>query len=299
MRKPWYTYLYVKSPILKILYGIIAVMISVVVIVGLAVAEEPRMQAQTDNWNGRSIEKGAEIWANNCSTCHGVNGQGLPGPALNSRYFFTQRIQDIGWTGTLHDYVELTVAAGRPSKVTAQWGVIMPTWGNRYGGPLRDDQITHVTNYVMNWESTALQQSPEEDPWIPFNDAPSRAEGAEEAAGEETAVESAGARSPQDLFTKARPDGMGCNACHMIDQPQTDTNRGIVGPNLGNLHETAGTRVPGLSAEEYVRQSIVDPNAHVEPGYLPGLMPQDLARVMTEEEIDSLVAWLLDPNREQ
>src|SRR5690606_30494053 len=130
----------------------------------------------------------------------------------------------------------------------------------------------------------------EEDPWIPFNDAPSRAEGAAESTADEAPAEQTGPRPPQQLFTEARPNGMGCNACHMLDQPQTDTNRGLVGPNMANLHETAGTRVPGLSAEEYVRQSIMEPNAHVEPGYLPGLMPQDLAQVMTEEEINGLVA---------
>jgi mono/diheme cytochrome c family protein len=292
MRKPWYTYLYVKSPIVKVGLGIVAVLIALVVVIGLAYAEAPRMAAQAGNWDGRSIEKGAEIFANNCATCHGPNGQGAAGPALNSKHFFTERLHEVGFGGTLKNYVELTVAAGRPSKANTQWGVIMPTWGNRYGGPLRDDQVSYVASYILNWEKTAILQTPEEDPWKPFLDVPSAAGGAAPPATE-------GPRPPQQLFTASRPAGMGCSGCHMIDQAQTDSNRGAVAPNLGNLNETAATRVPGESAEEYVHESIVNPNAHVVDGYLPNIMLQDFATQMTEEEIGSLVKWLLDPNREQ
>ncbi len=96
----------------------------------------------------------------------------LPGPALNSKYFFESRLAEVGYAGTLEDYVRLTVAAGRPSNTNSQWGVIMPTWSSSYGGPFRDDQVQQVTDYVMNWESTAILQTPEEDPYIPFNNIP-------------------------------------------------------------------------------------------------------------------------------
>ncbi|OUC06804.1 hypothetical protein RY27_18755 [Litorilinea aerophila] len=298
MRKPWYAYLYIKSPITKITLGILSVLIAIVVILFIGLFEEPRMEAQTRNWEGRQIEKGAEIFANNCSSCHGPDGKGLPNvaPALHSRYFFTQRLNDIGWAGSLHDYVALTVAAGRPSKVNTQWAQIMPTWSNRFGGPLRDDQIEQVTAYVLNWEEDALQQTPEEDPWQFFQDAPSKAEGAQEQAPAEQAAqdESAGPRPPQELFVT-----YGCAGCHNLDEPQTDTNRGPVGPNLGNLHEVAGEMVPGQDAETYVYTSIVDPNAFIVPGYNANIMPQNFADQMSEEEIRGLVQWLLDPNRQR
>ena len=92
---------------------------------------------------------------------------------------------------------------------------------------------------------------------------------------------------------------MGCFACHNINAPQTDTERGLIGPNLGNLHELAGNMVPGLSAEEYVRTSILQPNDFIVEGYVPNIMPQDFGTKMTEEEINGLVAWILDPNRPQ
>ncbi|HXF63012.1 MAG TPA: cytochrome c [Caldilineaceae bacterium] len=296
MHKPWYSFLYIKSPITKIALGIVAVLIAIVVLAVQWAMEEPRMAAQTANWEGRSIEKGAEIFANNCATCHGPDGRGGAGPALNSKYFFTQRLIDVGFAGTLEDYVKLTVAAGRPSKANSQWSVMMPTWSNRYGGPLRDDQVQQVTDYVLNWESTALQQTDEEDPWIPFQDVPSKAaaegEAAAPAAGEEAAAE--GPRPPQQIFQE-----LGCMGCHNINEPQTDSSRGPIGPNLGNLNENAPNRVPGQDAVTYVHTSIAEPNAFVVPGYQPNLMPQGLTDRMTPEELDALIAWLLDPNRAQ
>lgn len=178
MRKPWYHFLYIRSPLAKIFIGAAAAALSIVLVIFQFAIEEPRMKAQEDNWAGRSIEKGAEIFANNCSNCHGADGKGLPNvaPALHSKYFFTQRIVDIGWAGSLNDYVELTVAAGRPSQVGSQWAQMMPTWSSRFGGPLRDDQVEHVTNFVMNWQEDALTQSAEEDPFQCFRNVPTKAQ---------------------------------------------------------------------------------------------------------------------------
>lgn len=294
MHRPWYSFLYIKSPIVKVALGILAVLIAVAVLLFAGVIEERRMAAQTGNWQGRGIEKGAEIFANNCVTCHGFNGEGGAGPALNSKYFFTRRLNDVNFTGSLEDYIELTVAAGRPSKTnSSQWTVVMATWSHRYGGPLRDDQVENVTQYVLNWESTALQQTDEEDPWIAFADTPARPlEGEEAAPVAEAPASSDGPRDPQTLFTE-----LTCVACHNLTEPQTDSVRGPIGPNLGNLHENAPNRVAGQDAVTYVHNSIQNPNEFVVSGYLPNLMPAGLADRMTAEEFDALVAWLLDPNR--
>ncbi len=76
MEKPWYSFLYIKSPITKIVWGIASVLIAIVVVLAVGIMENNRMEAQTGNWDGRSVEKGAEIYANNCFTCHGDHGQG-------------------------------------------------------------------------------------------------------------------------------------------------------------------------------------------------------------------------------
>lgn len=297
MKRPWYRFLYVRSPLLKLLFSIGAIMLAVAVVLFQGVGEESRMAAQTANWDGRSIQNGAAVFANNCTTCHGMDGKGLPGvaPALNSRYFFTQRLKDLGFTGSLEDYVALTVAAGRPNNRTTQWAQIMPTWSSQYGGPLRDDQVRDVAKFVVNWEAEALTQTKETDPWQPFDNAPTvdiYGDGA--VVVQEPAAEPTGPRPPQELFVS-----MGCIGCHNINLPQDEQNRGPVAPNLGNLYDHAANRVPGEDAPTYVHNSIVNPNGYVVEGYIAGVMPQNFTERMSEEEIQALVAWILDPNRPQ
>ncbi|MCB0157953.1 MAG: c-type cytochrome [Caldilineaceae bacterium] len=322
MQKPWYSIFYVRSPIIKIGLGILFVLLSLLVVAFQGFIEEPRMQAQTASWDGRSIEIGAELFGNNCASCHGPDGKGLPNvaPALHSRYFFTQRLADVGWSGSLGQYVELTLHAGRPSKTDTQWVNIMPTWGNEFGGPLRADQISHLVAYVLNWEEDAVAQTPEEDPWQFFQDALSKqlpyspdepgydqkvaqAIAAAEAAGavgysiggveaqapaEDAGAAPSGPRDPETLFTS-----MGCIGCHNLNEPQTADNRGPVGPNMGNLAENAANRVAGEDAQTYVHNSIVNPSAYVVEGYTDGIMPQNFSEQMSEEEINGLVDWLL------
>ena len=208
---------------------------------------------------------------------------------MNSRYFFVQRRADLGFSGSQSDFVELTVASGRPSKTTNQWNQIMPTWSSEFGGPFRQDQVESVSQYIMNWEPTALQQTMEEDPWIPFNDTPSKATVDQVyPEAEPVPVEEQEPRSPEELFA-----AMGCTGCHNLNEMQTDTNRGPVGPNMGNLASNAASRIEGMSAHDYIVQSIMDPNAFIVDGYNPNIMTQTFGEQMTEEEINSLSDWLI------
>jgi mono/diheme cytochrome c family protein len=170
---------------------------------------------------------------------------------------------------------------------------MMPTWSSRYGGPLRDDQVEDVTDFVLNWEADAVTQTAETDPWQPFENAPMTDIFTGAAVETAPAAEATGPLPPQELFVS-----MGCAGCHNIDQPQTDSNKGPIAPNLGNFYEIAGTKVAGEDAVTFTHTSIVNPNAYTEPGYNP-VMPANFADRMSPEEIDSLVAWILDPNRQR
>lgn len=48
---------------------------------------------------------------------------------------------------------------------------------------------------------------------------------------------------------------------------------GSIGPDLTHLADVAGGRVPGLSALDYVMQSVRYPSAFTVPGYDAGVMP--------------------------
>jgi hypothetical protein len=67
-----------------------------------------------------------------------------------------------------------------------------------------------------------------------------------------------------------------------------------IGPDLTMVHRIAGERVEGLSAAEYIAQSLATPQAFIVPGYeatTAGSMPDfDL----TENEIAALVEFLLE-----
>ncbi len=168
--------LYVRNFGTKLIVGLVASFVLVVCVGLTAQTEDTRMELQTNSWEGRRIENGAKIFADNCSRCHGNQGQGLLGigPALNSHYFFTRRLGDVGQEGTmpLSTYVQLTVTSGRPSKHNSQWSERMVPWSSQFGGPLREDQVADVVLYVMNWQETAVQQTLEEDPFQPFLDVP-------------------------------------------------------------------------------------------------------------------------------
>jgi cytochrome c553 len=80
----------------------------------------------------------------------------------------------------------------------------------------------------------------------------------------------------------------GCANCH--ERSITNFFR-PVGPPLNEIGRIAAERVPGMSAEEYLRQSITDPSAYVVPGY-PDSMPRGLARELSPEDLAALVAYL-------
>jgi mono/diheme cytochrome c family protein len=82
----------------------------------------------------------------------------------------------------------------------------------------------------------------------------------------------------------------GCASCHT---GPGSTARVDVAPGVADVGEWAGDRKPGLSAAEYVRESIVDPQAFISPEFThtgPVAMP---SLNLTDAEIDALVAYLL------
>jgi len=54
-------------------------------------------------------------------------------------------------------------------------------------------------------------------------------------------------------------------------------------------------RVPGKAktAEEYIRESIVEPNEYVVSGFPAGVMVQDFGKKLSGQDIDDLIAFLM------
>jgi hypothetical protein len=87
----------------EILLGIIIVLLTGGMLLAYGINEQARMDEYKVAQAASSIEAGAAIFDNNCKGCHGVQGEGVAGlcPPLNDRYFFTERMKEVGWTGTL------------------------------------------------------------------------------------------------------------------------------------------------------------------------------------------------------
>ncbi|HVU14227.1 MAG TPA: hypothetical protein VHD90_23270, partial [Phototrophicaceae bacterium] len=63
-----------------------------------------------------------------------------------------------------------------------------------------------------------------------------------------------------------------------------------------DLAAVAGSYVPGENAVEYIHESIVNPNAFIAPGtpaFPPNLMPDDWAKVLSPQDINDVIAYLL------
>ena len=237
---------------IKVVVGTIAFMLTMMVL-GYATLREPaRLEEFTRAEVGRSIEFGAELFAGNCSTCHGVNGlaQECPGEdscvglPLNDPGLVcgdvSARMKAMGWVGTKKAFIQTTISSGRV-------GYIMSAWLDEFGGSLRPDQVRNLTDYVLNFESEELCAIPVyEYEW-------------ETTYGE---------------FSESFPDGdvdagrdayltYGCNACHGL--PEDDAVKAAVGPELAPVGIDGATQIDGYSAEEYIYESILDPSVFISP----------------------------------
>lgn len=79
---------------------------------------------------------------------------------------------------------------------------------------------------------------------------------------------------------------VGCFLCHAVGG-----SGGTRGPDLSHVASAAAKRRPAMSAEDYLRESLLTPGAYVVSPY-DNLMPP-IAQRLSPEELDNLLAYLL------
>jgi mono/diheme cytochrome c family protein len=80
---------------------------------------------------------------------------------------------------------------------------------------------------------------------------------------------------------------LNCAACHA-----TAPDTVVIGPSLAGIATAAATRQDGVSAREFIENSIIKPDAILTEGY-PDIMPKTFGTTLSGEDFDALVAYLL------
>jgi cytochrome c oxidase subunit II len=78
----------------------------------------------------------------------------------------------------------------------------------------------------------------------------------------------------------------GCDGCHTFNPANSN---GTTGPDLDKLPALA--RRAGKPLQEFIRESSVQPDAYVEPGFPKGVMPKTYSE-LPQEQLDALVSFL-------
>jgi cytochrome c oxidase subunit II len=100
-------------------------------------------------------------------------------------------------------------------------------------------------------------------------------------SGSQQAAPAPGGASGKAVFANN-----GCDGCHTF---KPAGSHGTVGPDLDKL--AAEAQRAGQPLEQFIRESIVNPNAYVEPGFQKGVMPETF-KTLPKSQLDALVTYL-------
>jgi len=126
-------------------FAALALTLAILVSFQVYVVREPaRIAADEAADHTRSLDAGRQLYREHCTDCHGANGDGGSGPALNSRPLLELTNDDVLFS---------LARTGVP-------GTTMPAWGQLFGGPLTDEQLGQVVTYLRSWQPTAPDPTP-------------------------------------------------------------------------------------------------------------------------------------------
>jgi mono/diheme cytochrome c family protein len=251
--------------------------------------EETRMANYAKAEKAQAIEVGAKLYADQCSRCHGPQGLGIQGlcPPLNDRYFFDQRLKDVGWVSTMEDYIVTTATSGRLVSTRPQLypgnasPPSMPAFGDTAGGPLRQDQLRAIAQFIINWEPGAQEISALPTPAGPpvGTDITKQLPEGNVQSGEALAIQ------------------LACTACHELAPTGPAWSAVANQPGIG---DRAALRIEqddytgnATTPEEYLFESVVDTNIYIVEGFAENVMPATYGSTLTDQNMADLIAYML------
>lgn len=261
------------------LFFFISTLLSALIFVALTIDSHRQFPKLT---NAAAIDDrvaaGKDVWhRRNCINCHTLLGEGA--------YY----APDLTQIATQRGAAYLKEFLKEPSKFYSEErdGRLMPNL------KLSDGEIDHLIAF-LSWVSRIDTQG---WPPRPILVKGSAVPGAVLGAAPPRAASQDPVELGRVLYNRTPP---GCAACHSI-APGIN----IVGPSLAGIPATATARIASpdyhgqaRDAASYIRESILDPNAHVltGPTYAAGgrsLMPADYGQTLKPEQVDQIVAYLL------
>ncbi len=123
-------------------HQIIGIVLSVILIAAVTfafVTETARTESVSAKAEKTSLQRGRQLYVDNCVSCHGSRGEGGVGPALNNSVLLKKASNDVLFA---------TITSGRPSTV-------MPAWGQAYGGAFTDEQVRDIVSFIRAWQPNA------------------------------------------------------------------------------------------------------------------------------------------------
>lgn len=277
-------------------FAIASTAIAAIAFLGLTIDSHRQFPTLTNAHNiTDAVKRGQDVWHdNNCINCHTLFGEGA---------YYAPDLTKI----TQHRGSQYLQAYMRdPSKFydERRHRRLMPKQN------LSEENITDLIAF-LDWVSKVDNQGWPPRPIlvtgasIPGTDLTAaqlarsgdattgdRAPGARPVSGNEDPI-----ALGQALFRSVAP---ACNACHSVAP-----NVNMVGPTLAGMRARAEQTLAAAdfkgkakSPEEYIRESIVAPSAHLVPGAMysangVSFMPDTYAKTLGPEQVDQLVAYLM------
>src|SRR5688572_29313640 len=123
--------------------------------------EPARLTAAQEAAAVTNFERGETLFTENCALCHGQNAEGggaastydpadsWPAPNLTT---IEKRYEGTPPALNIRDYIVQTIRRGRP-------GTPMPAWGSAYGGPMTDQQIEEIVDWILLQQKAEVQEA--------------------------------------------------------------------------------------------------------------------------------------------
>lgn len=210
------------------------------------------------------VKSGLAVWrARGCEGCHSIYGQGGSyAPDLTHIY-------DMRGEGYLREFLVNPNAFHPGERVMPRLGLTKA----------ETDDLLAFLSWVGQQE--AANRWPPRAIYVSGGGSIGGSASASNIVGVESTDPVARGRA---LFSRAPAN---CATCHLLEP---DAVR--VGPSLAGIAARAATRVPGQSAEEYIRNSILNPSDYIVEGF-PDAMQKNLGEALSSQDINDLITYLM------